>query len=71
MMSNVLFLSNEVKGNTRIDQEQPEAAVVEELSRFPGVSLAVSSAVLRKGKLPETATMRAVINNVRARLASR
>jgi len=58
-----LYFSSEVKNNTGIDHEALEAAVVEELSKFPGVSLAVSSSALRKGNLPTTDLMRAVINN--------
>jgi len=38
-----LYFSTDVKNDRRIDQEMLEAAVVEELSKFPGVSLAVSS----------------------------
>ena len=37
--------------------------MVDELSRFPGVSLAVSSAALRKGNLPDTDLHRAVTRN--------
>ena len=40
-----------------------EAAVVEELMKFHGVSLAVSSSALRQGKLPDTEIYRPVINN--------
>ena len=43
--------------------EALEAAVVEELSKFPGVSLAVSSAALRRGNLPDTHLYRSVVNN--------
>jgi hypothetical protein len=58
-----LYFSNDVKNNTGIDHAALEAAVVEELSKFPGVSVAVSSSALRKGNLPTTDLMRAVINN--------
>jgi len=58
-----LYFSADVKNNTNIDHEALEAAVVEELSKFPGVSLAVSSSALRKGNLPDTDLMRAVVNN--------
>ena len=58
-----LYFSAATKSNSRIDQEALEAAVIEELSRFPGVSLAVSSAALRRGNLPDTHVYRAVVNN--------
>ncbi len=46
-----------------IAREALEASVVEELSKFPGVSLAVSSRALRKGNLPDTHIYRSVMNN--------
>ena len=58
-----LHLSADVKNNQSIDQENLEAAVVEELSKFKGVSLAVSSAALRRGNLPDTHLYRSVVNN--------
>jgi predicted AlkP superfamily pyrophosphatase or phosphodiesterase len=58
-----LYFSAEVKNNQRIDQEALEAAVVEELSSFPGVSVAVSSSALRRGNVPDTDLYRAVLNN--------
>lgn len=58
-----LYFSAEVKNNQRIDQEALEEAVEEELSKFPGVSLAVSSSALRRGNLPDTHLYQAVINN--------
>jgi predicted AlkP superfamily pyrophosphatase or phosphodiesterase len=58
-----VYFSDAVKNNPDIDQEALEAAVVEELSKFHGVSLAVSSTALRRGNLPETDIYRAVVNN--------
>jgi len=58
-----LYFSADVKNDKQIDQEVLEAAVVEELSRFQGVSLAVSSSALRRGNLPDNALYRSVINN--------
>lgn len=58
-----VYFSDAVKTNREIDQEALEAAVVEELSKFHGVSLAVSSTALRRGNLPETDIYRAVVNN--------
>jgi len=58
-----LYFSADVKNDNSIDQEALEAAVVEELSKFHGVSLAVSSSALRRGNLPDTELYRAVVNN--------
>ncbi len=58
-----LYFSAEVKNDRSINQEALEAAVVEELSKFHGVSLAVSSSALRHGNLPDTDLYRAVVNN--------
>lgn len=58
-----VYFSDAVKNNREIDQEALEAAVVEELSKFHGVSLAVSSSALRRGNLPDTDLYRAVVNN--------
>jgi predicted AlkP superfamily pyrophosphatase or phosphodiesterase len=58
-----LYFSAEVKNNQRIDQEAFEEAIVGELSKFPGVSLAVSSSALRRGNLPDTHLYQSVINN--------
>ena len=62
-----LYFSSDVKNDKRIDQQALENAVVEELSRFPGVSLAVSSSALRGGNLPDTDIYRAVVNNFNAK----
>jgi len=58
-----LYFSNEVKNDGSIDQEALESAVVEELMKFHGVALAVSSTALRRGNLPDTALMRSVRRN--------
>ncbi len=62
-----LYFSTDVRNNSRIDQDALEAAVVEELLKFDGVSLAVSSSALRRGNLPDTALYRAVIRNFNAK----
>jgi arylsulfatase A-like enzyme len=62
-----VYFSDAVKNNPRIDQDALEAAVVEELSKFQGVSLAVSSSALRRGNLPDTDLYRAVVNNFNAK----
>jgi predicted AlkP superfamily pyrophosphatase or phosphodiesterase len=58
-----LYFSPEVKNDPKIDQRALEAAVVEELMKFEGVSLAVSSTALRSGNLPGTELMAAVRRN--------
>jgi predicted AlkP superfamily pyrophosphatase or phosphodiesterase len=58
-----LYFSADVKNNQRIDHAALEAAVVEELSSFEGVSVAVSSSALRRGAVPDTDLYRAVLNN--------
>ncbi|MCO4812171.1 MAG: alkaline phosphatase family protein [Gammaproteobacteria bacterium] len=62
-----LYISTGIKNDKRIDQGALEAAVVEELSKFEGVSLAVSSSALRSGNLPDTDIYRAVVNNFNAK----
>ena len=58
-----LYFSADVKSSRKIDQQALEAAVVDELMKFPGVSLAVSSSALRSGNLPDTELMAAVQHN--------
>jgi len=47
----------------RSEGRSPAAAVVEELMKFRGVSLAVSSSALRRGDLPDTDLMQSVKHN--------
>lgn len=58
-----LYLANDIRGNRNIDQAALENAIAEELSKFPGVSLAVSSTALRNGNVPDTWLYRSVLNN--------
>ena len=62
-----LYFSAQVKNHKAIDQQALEESVIEELSKIPGVSLAVSSSALRRGKLPDTDIYRSVINNFNAK----
>ena len=62
-----LYFSSQVRNDSAIDQEKLEAAVVEELLKFEGVSLAVSSYALRRGNLPDTDLYRSVLNNFNAK----
>ncbi len=58
-----VYFSDAVRNDRSIDQAALEAAVVEELSGFQGVALAVSSTALSRGSLPDTDIHRAVMHN--------
>jgi len=58
-----LYFSSNITADQNIDREALEAAVADELTKFPGVSLAVSSAALRRGNVPDTWLHRSVLNN--------
>jgi predicted AlkP superfamily pyrophosphatase or phosphodiesterase len=62
-----VYLSTDIIENQNIDRDALEAAVVDELSKFRGVSLAVSSAALRRGNVPDTQLYRSVLNNFHAK----
>jgi len=62
-----LYLSPEVLSDTSINRQELEKAVVQELSKFPGISLAVSSTALQEGDLPDTYLYRAVLKNFNAK----
>ena len=62
-----LYFTAQVRNNKLIDQQHLEQSVVEELSNFAGVSLAVSSTALRNGGLPDTDIYRSVIRNFNAK----
>lgn len=62
-----LNLSPEVLSDASINRLDLEKAVVQELMKFPGVSLAVSSTALQAGNLPDTFLYRAVLNNYHAK----
>ena len=58
-----LYLNREEIRKKRLDQAEVEQAVVEEVSRFDGVALAVSSRALASGGLPDTPLIRSVLRN--------
>jgi hypothetical protein len=62
-----VYFSADVIDNQGINREALETAVVEELSKFPGVSVAVSSTALRRGNVPNTQLYRSVLNNFHAK----
>jgi len=62
-----LYLSPEVLSDSSINRQELEKAVVQELSKFPGVSLAVSSTALQEGNLPDSYLYRSVLKNFNAK----
>ena len=62
-----VYLNREVIGEKGLDQAVVEKAIVEELMKFEGVSLAVSSTALREGNLPNTPTIQSVLRNYNPR----
>ncbi len=58
-----LYLNREEIQKHGLDQAEVENAVVEELSRFDGVALAVSSTALENGKVPDTPLVGSVLRN--------
>lgn len=62
-----VYLSTDIIEDRNIDRDALETAIVDELSKFRGVSLAVSSAALRRGNVPDTQLYRSVLNNFHAK----
>ena len=62
-----VYLNREVIRGKRLDQAVVEKAIVEELMKFEGVSLAVSSTALREGNLPNTPIIQSVLRNYNPR----
>ena len=58
-----LYFADEVRNDPGIDQRALESAVVSELMRFQGVSIAVSSSALRSGDLPANDVIDSVVRN--------
>lgn len=58
-----LYLNTRVIHDLGLDQGEVEQAVAEELTKFEGVALAVSSQALANGKTPATPIHQAVLNN--------
>ncbi len=58
-----VYLSNEVISNPDVDLLALEDAIVDELVRFPGVSIAVSSTALSRGVVADNYLTRAMTNN--------
>jgi arylsulfatase A-like enzyme len=58
-----LYLNHEVIRDKQLDYAEVAMAVAAEVNRFEGVALAVPSAALASGQLPETTLSRAILNN--------
>lgn len=58
-----LYLSEDVRSDTNVDQVALETAIAKELLAFEGVAYAIPSSRLREASLPDNALMRAVLNN--------
>jgi predicted AlkP superfamily pyrophosphatase or phosphodiesterase len=58
-----LYLNHDVIQEKGLNQAQVEMAVAEEVMKLEGVALALSSAALREGNLPNTPIIQAVLRN--------
>jgi Type I phosphodiesterase / nucleotide pyrophosphatase len=58
-----VYLNREVIRNKGLEQAVVEKAVVDELMKFEGVALAVSSSALSAGNIPNTPLMQSVLRN--------
>jgi len=62
-----LYLNPDVLTDTSIDRQDLEDAIVRELMKFPGISLAVSSSALQAGNLPDTYLYNSVMKSFNAK----
>lgn len=62
-----IYLNREVIREKGLDPAVVEKAVVEELVKFEGVSLAISSTALNEGKVPNTPLIQSVLRNFNSR----
>ncbi len=58
-----VYLNRKVIAENGLDQAKVELAVVEELGRFDGVALAVSSSALNAGRVPDTPLIQSILRN--------
>ena len=58
-----VYLNHDLIRENELDQGEVEKAVAEELAKFDGVALAVTSSELREGGLPDTPLFKAVLRN--------
>jgi hypothetical protein len=62
-----IYLNHEVIREKGLDQAAVEKAVVDELMKFDGVALAVSSSALSAGYVPNTPLIQSVLRNYNPR----
>jgi len=62
-----LYLNPDVLTDTSIDRQELDDAIVRELMKFPGISLAVSSNALQAGNLPDTYLYNSVMKSFNAK----
>ncbi len=58
-----VYLDHDVIKKHKLDLQAVESAVAEQLTQFPGVALAIPSAQIAKGLLPDNDLYNAVVNN--------
>ena len=58
-----VYLDRDVIREKSLDQAEVEKAIAAELMKFDGVALAISSAALREGNLPDTPLINSVLRN--------
>ena len=58
-----LYLNRDAIRQRKLDQAEVERAVVEQLMKFDGVNLAISSSALAAGELPDTPLVDAILKN--------
>jgi len=58
-----VYLNREAIAAKGLNQAEVEQAVVDELNRFDGVALAVSSSALNVGKVPDTPLVQSILRN--------
>ena len=58
-----IYLNRDLIHDKQLNQAEVEQAIAEELVKFNGVSMAVSSTALRTASLPDTQLMRSILNN--------
>jgi hypothetical protein len=61
-----IYLDPRIASRSDAEREAIERAVAGEMTRFPEVSLAISSRALENGNLPDTELVRAVLRNFNA-----
>jgi predicted AlkP superfamily pyrophosphatase or phosphodiesterase len=58
-----VYLNRDLIRSKGLDKADVEAAVAEEMVKFEGVSLAVSSTALMQGRVPDTPLIRSILNS--------